>query len=189
VRSPFLDNDLVKTVFRAPESAVTSDDVSRRLINDGNPALSRIPTDRGLGGQWGLPERVSHPLQEFLFKAEYAYDYGMPQWLARADRRLSALHLERLFLGRHKALHFRMWYRGPLSGYVREMLLDPKSLSRPYVTRTTVEHIVEAHVTGHRNYTTEIHKLLTLELLHRNFVDGQVAAAGASYPATQVNVS
>jgi asparagine synthase (glutamine-hydrolysing) len=189
VRSPFLDNDLVKTVFRAPESACTSDDASRRLINDGNPALSRIPTDRGLGGTGWLPERVSHPLQEFLFKAEYAYDYGMPQWLARADHRLSALHLERLFLGRHKALHFRVWYRGVLSGYVREMLLDPKSLSRPYVARKTVEHIVDAHVTGNRNYTTEIHKLLTLELLHRNFVDGPMAAASVSDPAAYVNVS
>ena len=35
-----------------------------------------------------------------LFKAEYAYDMGMPQGLARIDHPLSALRLERLFLGR-----------------------------------------------------------------------------------------
>jgi asparagine synthase (glutamine-hydrolysing) len=180
VRSPFLDNDFVKTVFRAPASACTSNDVSMRLIVEGDRALSRIPTDRGLGGQRGVAERVSHALQEFLFKAEYAYDYGMPQWLARADYLLSPLRLERLFLGRHKALHFRVWYRRELSGYVREMLLDPRSLSRPYVERRTVERIVSGHIKGNRNYTTEIHKLLTLELLHRNFVDRPVAAVDDS---------
>ena len=183
VRSPFLDNEFVKTVFQAPGSACATNDVSRRLIADGNPALDRIPTDRGVGGVGTLPEPVSHALQEFLFKAEYAYDYGMPQWLARVDHVLQPLHLERLFLGRHKAQYFRAWYRGELSGYVREMLLDPRSLSRPYVDRKTVEHVVSGHVKGNRNYTTEIHKLLKLELLHRNFVDGPVTTASSSDPA------
>jgi asparagine synthase (glutamine-hydrolysing) len=176
VRSPFLDNEFVKTVFRARESACATNHVSMRLVGDGNPALSRIPTDRGLGGSGLLPETASHALQEFLFKAEYAYDYGMPQWLARVDRLLSPLHVERLILGRHKALHFRVWYRGALSAYVREMLLDPRSLSRPYVERKKVDHIVSAHVKGSGNYTNEIHTMLKLELLHRNFIDGPIAA-------------
>jgi asparagine synthase (glutamine-hydrolysing) len=153
------------------------------LIADGNPALDRIPTDRGVGGVGTLPEPVSHALQEFLFKAEYAYDYGMPQWLARVDHLLQPFHFERLFLGRHKAHYFRAWYRDELSGYVREMLLDPRSLSRPYVDRKMIEHIVSRHIKGNRNYTTEIHKLLKLELLHRNFVDGPVAAASSCDPA------
>jgi asparagine synthase (glutamine-hydrolysing) len=177
VRSPFLDNELVRTVFRAPESACASNAVSMRLIADGNPALGRIPTDRGLGGTGILPERASHALQEFLFKAEYAYDYGMPQWLARLDHVLAPLGLERLFLGRHKALHFRVWYRGALSSYVREMLLDPRSLARPYVERKTLERIVTAHTRGHGNYTTEIHKMLKLELLHRAFIDDSLTTA------------
>ena len=69
---------------------------------------------------------------EFTFKAEYAYDYGMPQWLSRIDHFLSPLRLERLFLGRHKLLHFRVWYRDALADYVREILLDRRTLSRPY---------------------------------------------------------
>jgi hypothetical protein len=31
---------------------------------------------------------------------------------------------------------------------------------------------VQGHVKGDRNYTTAIHKLLTLEHLHRLFIDG-----------------
>jgi asparagine synthase (glutamine-hydrolysing) len=108
---------------------------------------------------------------EFTFKAEYAYDYGMPQWVAQVDHLFSPLHLERLFLGRHKFLHYRVWYRDALAGYVREILLDPLTLSRPYLERKTLETIVNGHLRGDRNYTTAIHKMLSLELLHRLFFD------------------
>jgi len=172
VRSPYLDNDLVRTVFRSPRSALVTSDVSFRLIADGNGALLQIPTDRGLtGGQGGLLGVARHALLEFLFKAEYACDMGMPQWVARVDSAISRLRLERLFLGRHKIFHFRSWYRDALAEYVREMLLDPRSLSRPYIERKGVEGAVQGHLRGDRNHTTEIHRLLTLELIHRLFLD------------------
>ena len=174
LRSPFLDNDLVRTVFRAPESALACDEVSFRLIADGNRELMQVPTDRGLLGERGrLSGAAYHGLLESLFKAEYAYDMGMPQWVARADYVFSALHLEHLFLGRHKVFHFRVWYRDALAGYVREMLLDPRSLGRPYIERKRLEEVVRGHLKGDRNYTTEIHKLLTLELVHRLFLDSE----------------
>ena len=179
LRSPFLDNDLVQTAFRAPKSEIVKSDIFEdnsdcgRLIADGSAALHRIPTDRGLGGGGGASSRVSRGLLEFTFKAEYAYDYGMPQWMARIDHALSRLHLERLFLGRHKFCHFRVWYRDALSSYVKEMLLDSRTLSRPYIQRNTLEAMVQGHLKGNRNYTTEIHRLLTLELQHRLFLDTQ----------------
>jgi asparagine synthase (glutamine-hydrolysing) len=95
----------------------------------------------------------------------------MPQWVSRVDNLLSPLRLERLFLGRHKFYHFRVWYRSALANYVREMLLDPRTLSRPYLQREAVESMVRGHLSGGRNYTSEIHKILTLELVHRFFVD------------------
>jgi asparagine synthase (glutamine-hydrolysing) len=172
VRAPYLDNDLVRTVFRAPQSALAGNEASLRLIADGNRSLMAIPTDRGLAGEHGqLVGAAYRGLLEFSFKAEYAYDMGMPQWVASADHLLSALRLERLFLGRHKYYHFRIWYRDALAPYVREVLLDPRSLSRPYVERKRLEAVVAGHLKGNRNYTTEIHKLLTLELLHRLFID------------------
>ena len=172
LRSPYLDNDLVRTVFRAPKSTLSSNDVSLRLIYDGNPALRRIRTDRGLAGNaWGWASAVRREFLEFTFKAEYAYDYGMPQWVARTDHMLSGLHLERLFLGRHKFYHFRVWYRDALANYVREMLLDSRTLSRPYLERQGVEKMVAGHLKGDRNYTTAIHKLLTLEHLNRLLIE------------------
>ncbi len=172
MRSPYLDNDLVRTVFRAPKSGRESSDVRVRLVWDGNPALGRIRTDRGVGaGPGRLSRLISRGLLNFTSKAEYAYDYGMPQWLAQLDHLFSPLHLERFFLGKHRLLHFRVWYRDALSSYVRQMLLDDRALSRPYLDRKGLEAVVRGHLKGDRNYTVEIHKVLTLELLHRLFFD------------------
>jgi asparagine synthase (glutamine-hydrolysing) len=174
VHSPFMDNDFVRTVYRAPKDETALGDVRIRLIKDGSPTLGRERSDRGLGGEgWNPLAALNHAFQEFTFKSEYAYDYGMPQSVARVDHLFSAFRLERLFLGRHKFLHFRVWYRDQLSKYVRQVLLDPVSLSRPYLQKKTVETIVESHLKGNRNNTTEIHRLLTMELMHRIFLDGR----------------
>jgi asparagine synthase (glutamine-hydrolysing) len=183
IRSPFLDNTVAQIAFRAPASDF---DPRPRLARDASPTLGRLRNDRGIGGQ-GLVASIQRAYLEFTFKAEYAYDYGMPQWVAAADHLLAPLHLERLWLGRHKLYHFRIWFRTVLANYVQEILLDPRSLARPYVHRAAVEQIVRRHLKGDRNYTDEIHRLLSLELLHRAFVDGGTPAitAGAGLAAAQ----
>jgi asparagine synthase (glutamine-hydrolysing) len=174
LRSPFLDNNLVRTVFRAPQAACIDNAMSLRLIRDNDAALAHIPTDRGMSAlSNGFANTAIQHLMTFTIKAEYAYDYGMPQWVSRVDHVIAPLHPERLFLGRHKFYHYRVWYRDALATYVREMLLDSRTLSRSYLQRGTVEEIVRRHLKGDRNYTSEIHKILTLELIARLFVDVQ----------------
>jgi asparagine synthase (glutamine-hydrolysing) len=184
LRSPYLDNDFIRTIFRAPESNRAHNQISLRLIADGDAALHRIRTDLGLGGGRGrVSAAISKRLLEFTFKAEYACDYGMPQWLACIDHLFSPFQIERFFLGRHKFSHFRIWYRDALADYVRQILLDPRTLSRPYLQRNTVEAIVRGHLRGDRNYTTEIHKLLTLELIHRLFLDSTLETTQHHLPS------
>ncbi len=170
IRSPFLDNEVVRTAYQAPrpDTLAANELVRSRLIREGNPELAKIRTDRGSGG---LNNALTHMYLEFFFKAEYAYDMGMPQWMARIDHMLKPLHLERIWLGRHKPFHFRVWYRDNLNEYVRQILLDDRSLSRPYVSRAGVERVVKGHLRGDSNHTDEIHRLLTLELAHRTFVE------------------
>lgn len=170
VRSPFMDNEFVRTAYRAPKEN-HDEDVRLDLIRMGNPALARIRSDRGVGSNGSrLTSFLARTSREFTFKAEYAYDEGMPQPVARIDHLLSGLRLERLFLGRHKLLHYRTWYRHQLADYVQQILLDPITLSRPYLQRKTVEALVAQHIKGSANFTTAIHKLLTLELFQRSFV-------------------
>jgi asparagine synthase (glutamine-hydrolysing) len=168
VRSPYLDNDVVKTVYKAPGPIEVNEYARVRLIREGNLALAELRSDRGIGG---LNKGVTRAALEFLFKAEYAYDYGMPQWVAQIDHAFGPLRLERIWLGRHKVFHFRVWYRDQLADYVRSVLLDSKSLSRQYLEANAVKAIVHRHTKGNRNYTMEIHRLLTLELTHRLFLD------------------
>lgn len=189
VRSPFLDNDVVRLMFRAPADASATTDVCLRLIEDGDERLARIPTDRGLhSGSRALRAALLRRLREFSFKAEYAYDAGMPQWLAALDHVIRFTRPERLFLGRHKFAHFRLWYRGPLAAVVRDVLLDRRALERPYLNRRALEHIVREHVRGTHNHTDAIHQVLTLELLHRVFVDAPVSGgprSGGGLPCTK----
>lgn len=172
VRSPYLDNELVKFSFQAPDGDQTNFDVCLKLVADGNAKLARIPTDRGV--QYGgnkLLNRLRRTSKQFLTKAEYAYDYGMPSWLARADRWFSPLKLERAFLGRQKFYHFRTWYRRQLAKFVREVLLDGQTLARPWLNGGRVEDVVSSHVKGYANHTLLIHKLLSLELIHRTLLE------------------
>ncbi len=174
VRSPFLDNDFVAAAYCAPAAMLPSEDVRLRLIGDGSLALRRLSSDRGVGGTLGpMSSALARAYFEFTFKAEYACDYGMPQWAALMNSWVAPLHLERIFLGRHKFLHYRVWYRDALARYVQEILLDPRTLSRPFLSGKNVEAMVKGHVRGARNSTTAIHKLLTTELLFRRFFDAQ----------------
>jgi asparagine synthase (glutamine-hydrolysing) len=172
LRSPYLDNELVALSFQVPPEHATGNALSLRLIHDGNPALAGLGTDRGLLHR-SVPVVTSlqHVYQEFTFRAEYAYDYGMPDWLVRMDNALRPLHLERLFLGRHKFYHFRYWYRNQLASYLKAILLDARSLSRMYLNRRRVEQMVLDHTSGRRNHTLDIHRILTSELMHRQLID------------------
>jgi asparagine synthase (glutamine-hydrolysing) len=172
MRSPYLDNEVVRTLFRAPQSVTTNNDLRIRLIGDGDMELRKIRTDMGFAGRGeSFPGALLRHYNNFTFKADYAYNHGMPQWMAKVDHILAPLHLERLFLGWHKYYHFRVWYRDALAGYLREILLDSRTLSRPYWQRQNMEAMVRRHIKGDRNYTNEIHRVLSLEIAHRLFID------------------
>jgi asparagine synthase (glutamine-hydrolysing) len=180
LRSPYLDQRLVKLMFRAPTDAIRDKSHSLRVIAEGDRALAAIPTDRGLLlHPRPVLSKITHVYQEMIFKAEYAYDYGMPDWVSRVDSAFSWLQLERLFLGQHKFYHFRSWYKGKLSGAVKEILLDPQTLSRSFFQRKELERCVEDHMRGRRNLTMTLHTALWLELIHRKLIAswGSVARA------------
>lgn len=168
IRSPYLDNELVRLAYQAPPGLLLHKQLALRFCSDVKPALEGAPTDRGVLRRPAIvPEKVYQVWKERWPKAEYYFDYGMPQWLAKADRLLSPLRLERFFLGQQKYYHFRTWYRHQLAPTVREVLLDPATLRRPYLNGRRVEQMVSAHTDGAGNYTLEIHKLLSIEFMER----------------------
>jgi asparagine synthase (glutamine-hydrolysing) len=63
------------------------------------------------------------------------------------------------------------WFRDELYGYVREHLLDARSLARGYFRRDAVEALIEDHRAGRRNNASRLWSLLMLEHWHREIVD------------------
>lgn len=166
-RSPFLDNDLVALAYQVPPNLVASAEPLLQLISNGNPRLRTVGTDRALRSR-PLPvvTSMAKMWQEFTVRAEYAYDYGMPQWLVRADSMLKPLHVERLFLGRHKFYHFRVWYRDQLSSILQDGLFDETAAPGCYVDGAA-KRLIREHVSGRFNRTLDLHKLLTVQLTEK----------------------
>jgi hypothetical protein len=50
-------------------------------------------------------------------------------------------------------------------------MLDERTLSRPFFNRNFIEKMVLSHTKGTGNYTGEINKALTAELIHRQLVE------------------
>jgi asparagine synthase (glutamine-hydrolysing) len=67
------------------------------------------------------------------------------------------------------------WFRGPLAGYAREVLLDRRSLQRGYFRPDAIQHLLDEHVTGSYDRAYRLWALLVLELWHRQWVDGEDA--------------
>ncbi len=172
MRTPFLDNQLVRTIYRARGTFHAANDVRVRLIEEGSARLGRIRTDLGYAGRGGKAATAFWNLfHRGTMRAEYAFEHANPQWLASVDRLFLGRQLEKQFVGLHKFTHFSRWYREELAGYVREILLDRRTLERPYLNAKAVESAVEEHLKGTANHTPTIHSLLTLEYIHRLFVD------------------
>jgi asparagine synthase (glutamine-hydrolysing) len=182
-RSPFLDNELVALMFRAPPAWREGTGLSLGLVAQAAPALAGIPTDRGLvAGDDSALRRLRAHWQTFTMKAEYAWDVGMPAGLARVEGSLAPLHLERLFLGHHKFAHFRIWYRQALAGVLREVLLTPAALARSVYRPEALRQMVQAHLAGRANHTLALHRALGHEFIHRELLAAPIRQAPARAP-------
>jgi hypothetical protein len=53
------------------------------------------------------------------------------------------------------------------------VLLDPGLKSRPYVKAGRLENLVKSHVSGRQNHTTELHRILTLELIQSQLIEAR----------------
>lgn len=174
VRSPFLDNDLVKLMFRFPDKhGFVGPDFQLETISEYDPRLSGVRTDRGLGGGGGILRRKARlQYNKFWIGGDRLYNWElMPDGIARLEKAISFTGFYKLFVGRQKFRHYRKWFRDELGDYVKDLLLDEKTLQRPFWNRKAVEKIVLDHTGGRANHYTTIRKLITVELIQRHLLD------------------
>lgn len=62
------------------------------------------------------------------------------------------------------------WFRGPLAGFTREILLDKRTLDRGIFRREAVGQLVEEHLAGRFDHAYRLWALLVLELWQRQWL-------------------
>jgi asparagine synthase (glutamine-hydrolysing) len=166
-RTPFLDKELVRHMYRAPDT-LNGFTLAAAIIGRSRPDLLGIPTDRGFLGNGGaLSKACRRVYRQALFKAEYWVGPGAPDWLGSLNGKLFA-PLEKNILGRHKFYHLRQWIRDFLSEQVRDILkCEAKLTLSPYLNQKRLEEHMNKHLQGSKNYTNEMDAILTLALVGR----------------------
>jgi len=74
------------------------------------------------------------------------------------------------------------WFRGPLRELLTDTLLSPGARSRGWYDTAALERTVTDHLSGRRDRARELWTLLTLELWHRTWIDGDGARPAAWQP-------
>ena len=65
------------------------------------------------------------------------------------------------------------WFRGELREMVQELLLGERFLERGLFRRQALERLIERHLSGKEDLGARLWGLVTLELWHRLFIDGE----------------
>jgi asparagine synthase (glutamine-hydrolysing) len=177
-RTPFMDNRIVELAYRAPLHGRLTAEPSLRLIHDNDPALAALPTDRGVAWATAGPGVQFRRLAaEITFKLDYWHKEGLPDGLGPYDRWLGSL--SRLgWLGLHKFLAYRLWFRTALAPHAEQVVSDARTRGLPFWDRNVLSTIVRDHVRGRRNRLHDIHAVLTLEAVHRLLINDQAYRAG-----------
>jgi len=72
------------------------------------------------------------------------------------------------------------WFRGPLNGFVRDVLLGERALARGYFKPEAVRRLVDDHLEGRVDRGRSLWTLLSLEIWHRLFVDDDGTESAAT---------
>lgn len=63
------------------------------------------------------------------------------------------------------------WYRGPSMDYIKEILLDRRTTTRPWFDQAEIARRLEEHFNGQQNHRLLIWSLLSVEWIQRHFAD------------------
>ena len=100
LRTPYMDNELVKLMYQAAPALRSTRDLQARYVRQKDQEVSDVPTNMGRVRENGqLMGRVAYGMYWALFKAEFIYLYATPHWLTRVDRKLEKLKPERIVAG------------------------------------------------------------------------------------------
>jgi len=166
LRTPYMDNELVKLMYQAPLGSRAAGDLQERYVRERAPEFARDITNMGrFSSSNPFVTKFFYYLFRAFFKVEYVYLHVTPHWLTSFDRKLENWHLERLLSGRQKWEAYRIWIKTAFAPFLRETLCDSQADYTHFFDYQTVRTMVERHIAGTHNYLEEINKALTVQLI------------------------
>jgi asparagine synthase (glutamine-hydrolysing) len=161
-----------------PLSLIQYLDLQTYLVGDINTKVDRASMAHALEVREPL---MDHPLVEWVagLPSSLKVREGEGKWLLK---KALEPHLPHDIMYRPKmgfAVPLARWFRGPLRERVRSALLDGELGRTGFFNRAYLEHLVEAHTAGWRDYSAPLWTLLMFEAFLRVGQHGVgIAAAG-----------
>jgi len=176
VRSPYLDNDFIKVLYKFPwRDFDFASKFQLDFIRRNNHQLMSFPTTGSYGGNYSPV--ISGMINQFLkflivtdkiyIRERLPYFDSLTHWVGRLDSFFSPLQADKLIMGFTDFRRYRIWYRDQLSQYLREVLLSKRTYDRPYWNKLYLEKVVNDHIDGRGTYLREIRKVFQIEMIHR----------------------
>ncbi len=168
IRTPYLDNALVKLAYQSPPALRKSALPASRLVAANRKILNEIPTDRGYAGNNSGPAFLGRRIfSEVTFKLDYFSNEGLPQKLSLFNPAFRYTAAKLGWAGMHKYLRYSQWFRRELSGFVRERLDTARARHEKYFNPQFLAQVAARHAGGRENFMPEINAILTLEAIER----------------------
>jgi asparagine synthase (glutamine-hydrolysing) len=169
-RTPYLDNELVTLAYQCPASLKKSSLPTMRLVKACSPALDKIPTDRGFISDRSDPEIfVRRIFAEVTFKLDYCSNAGLPRPFGPLDPVFKPVVNALGIAGLHKFLKYSTWFRNTLAPFVTEKIAAAQKTTASFLNAEALGQVTRQHLSGHKDFPSEINAALVLESLERQF--------------------
>jgi asparagine synthase (glutamine-hydrolysing) len=167
-RTPYLDNELVALAYQCPASLKKSSLPAMRLVKAFSPTLDRIPTDRGfISDRSDLEIFCRRAFAEVTFKLDYCSNAGLPRPFGLLDPVFKPVVNALGIAGLHKFLKYSTWFRGALAPFVTEKITAAQKTPNGFWNAPALGQLTRQHLSGRKDYPSEINAALTLESLER----------------------
>jgi asparagine synthase (glutamine-hydrolysing) len=150
-------------------------DLKTYLVGDINTKVDRAAMAHSLEVREPL---MDHPLVEWLASLPPSLKLRGQEGKYLLKKTMEP-HLPHEVLYRPKmgfSVPLARWFRGPLKERVREAMLGPRLMETGWFNRRYLQHLLDAHQSGIRDYSASLWTILMFEAFLRNVLDTDATA-------------
>ncbi|MCX9083027.1 MAG: asparagine synthase-related protein [Candidatus Methanoperedens sp.] len=161
VRTPFSDYDFIDFILKIPPKFKVGKHIYKKMILSMFPDLADCPYQAtGLPLNAPAYRQKANYLNELMKKIINEYTLK--------------IFKSKLFFEKNRNFHdYDNWIRNndELREYITGILLEERTINRQYFNKKNIRKILDLHISGKKDYSELIGRLLTFELWNRLFID------------------